>query len=295
MQETVRIFEVSPRDGLQNEPRRIDTAAKVALIDLLSQCGFGDIEATSFVSPKWVPQLADAAAVMAAVARRPPVRYHVLVPNMKGLELALDAGVDGVSVFAAASEGFSQKNINCSIAESMDRFRPVLALARQHRLPVRGCISMITHCPFDGPIAPDTVAALAARMMDLGCCEVALGDTVGRATPAAIARLLEAVVKSVSPRHLAGHYHDTGGHAVANISASLPYGLRCFDASVGGLGGCPYAPGAAGNVASEAVAHMLAGAGFATGLDLDALGVAAEFATSLRGETPNPLAPNLAK
>ncbi|NDA18178.1 MAG: hypothetical protein EBZ11_01880, partial [Alphaproteobacteria bacterium] len=164
-----------------------------------------------------------------------------------------------------------------------------------HRLPVRGCISMITHCPFDGPIAPDTVAALAARMMDLGCCEVALGDTVGRATPAAIARLLEAVVKSVSPRHLAGHYHDTGGHAVANISASLPYGLRCFDASVGGLGGCPYAPGAAGNVASEAVAHMLAGAGFATGLDLDALGVAAEFATSLRGETPNPLAPNLAK
>jgi len=282
MPELVRIFEVSPRDGLQNESREIDSADKVRLIDLLSGCGLGDIEATSFVSPKWVPQLADAATVMASIQRQAGVSYHALVPNMRGLEAALEAGVDGVSVFAAASESFSQKNINCSIAESLDRFRPVLESARRHHLPVRGCISMVTDCPFDGPVKPGIVAKLAAELMDMGCYEIALGDTIGRAVPDSIARMLEAVVKTVPAPHLAGHYHDTAGRALDNIRTSLDFGLRCFDASVGGLGGCPYAPGAAGNVASERVLAMLVAAGYDTGLDLDAVTKAARFATSLR-------------
>ncbi len=294
-QDSVRIFEMSPRDGLQNEPVSIPTDAKIKLVNLLSKCGFSHIETTSFVSPKWVPQLADGDAVMAGITRQPNISYAALVPNMTGFERAVAAGADQIGIFAAASQSFSQKNINCSIAQSLDRFEPVMAAARAHKIAVRGYISMVVHCPDEGQIAPQIVADLAARMMDMGCYQISLGDTIGMAEPDAIRRLLDVCVRLVDGQNLAGHYHDTGGHAVANISASLPYGLRCFDASVGGLGGCPYAPGAAGNVASEAVAHMLAGAGFATGLDLDALGVAAEFATSLRGETPNPLAPNLAK
>jgi len=282
MSQHVRIFEVSPRDGLQNEPRFIDSADKVRLIDLLSACGFAQIEATSFVSPKWVPQLADAATVMAAIDRAPAATYHALVPNMRGLEAAIEAGLDGVAVFAAASEGFSQQNINCSIAESLDRFRPVLAAARRHNMPVRGCISMVTDCPFDGPTDPQIVAKLAGALIDMGCYEIALGDTVGKAVPDSIARMLAAVVKTVPPAHLAGHYHDTGGRAIDNIRTSLDFGLRCFDASVGGLGGCPYAPGAAGNVATESVLLMLTKVGYSTGLDPDRVAAAAKFANSLR-------------
>jgi len=282
MQETVQIFEVSPRDGLQNEPRQIDTADKIHLIDLLGHCGFENIEATSFVSPKWVPQMADAAAVMAGIVPARPATYHALVPNLKGLELAMDAGVDGVSVFAAATEGFSQKNINCSIKESLDRFRPILAVAARHRMPVRGCISMVTDCPFEGAVDPAQVVWLAEALLDMGCYEVALGDTVGMATPEAISRLLDALVKKISPDLLAGHYHDTGGRAVDNIRTSLDFGLRCFDASVGGLGGCPFAPGAAGNVATEMVMAMLHEVGYDTGLNVAAIAEAAEFANSLR-------------
>ena len=281
-QNSVRIFEMSPRDGLQNEPLSIPTAAKVTLINLLSKSGFADIEATSFVSPKWVPQLADGAAVMAAIDRLPSVSYAALVPNMTGFDRALAARVDSIGIFAAASQSFSQKNINCSIAESLDRFQPVMAAAAANKIPVRGYISMVVHCPDDGDTDPQIVADLASRMMDMGCYQISLGDTVGVASPPAIQRLLDKCVRAVDGAYLAGHYHDTGGQALANITASLPYGIRCFDASVGGLGGCPYAPGAAGNVASEAVAEMLSQAGFATGLDHDALAIAAKFASSLR-------------
>ena len=281
-QNSVRIFEMSPRDGLQNEPLSIPTAAKVTLINLLSKSGFADIEATSFVSPKWVPQLADGAAVMAAIDRLPSVSYAALVPNMTGFDRALAARVDSIGIFAAASQSFSQKNINCSIAESLDRFQPVMAAAAAHKITVRGYISMVVHCPDDGDTDPQIVADLASRMMDMGCYQISLGDTVGVASPPAIQRLLDKCVRAVDGAYLAGHYHDTGGQALANITASLPYGIRCFDASVGGLGGCPYAPGAAGNVASEAVAEMLSQAGFATGLDHDALAIAAKFASSLR-------------
>ena len=281
-QNSVKIFEMSPRDGLQNEAVSIPTAAKINLINLLSKCGFTDIEATSFVSPKWVPQLADGDAVMAGIDRLPAISYAALVPNMTGFDRALAAAVDSVGIFAAASESFSQKNINCSITESLDRFRPIMAAAAAHKIPVRGYISMVVYCPDDGDIKPQIVADLAARMMDMGCYQVSLGDTVGMASPAAICQLLDVCVRAVDGGYLAGHYHDTGGQALANIAASLPYGLRCFDASVGGLGGCPYAPGAAGNVASEAVADLLADAGFATGLDRDALAIATKFATSLR-------------
>ena len=229
-----------------------------------------------------MPQLADGAAVMAAIDRLPSVSYAALVPNMTGFDRALAARVDSIGIFAAASQSFSQKNINCSIAESLDRFQPVMAAAAAHKIPVRGYISMVVHCPDDGDTDPQIVADLASRMMDMGCYQISLGDTVGVASPPAIQRLLDKCVRAVDGAYLAGHYHDTGGQALANITASLPYGIRCFDASVGGLGGCPYAPGAAGNVASEAVAEMLSQAGFATGLDHDALAIAAKFASSLR-------------
>ncbi len=286
-QNSVRIFEMSPRDGLQNEPVFTLTATKITRINLLLRCDFADIEATSFVSPKWVPQLADGAAVMVAIDRPPSVSYAALVPNMTGFDHALAAGVDSIGIFAAASQSFSQKNINCSIAESLGRFQPVMAAAAAHKIPVRGYISMVVHCPDDGDTDPQIVADLASRMMDMGCYQISLGDTVGMAKPPAIQKLLDQCVHAVGGAYLAGHYHDTGGQALANIAASLPYGIRCFDASVGGLGGCPYAPGAAGNVASEAVAEMLSKAGFATGLDHDALAVAAKFASSLRQPPAN--------
>ncbi len=283
MAERVEIFEVGPRDGLQNEARQIATADKVALVDLLSRAGFRRIEVTSFVSPKWVPQMADAAEVLAGITRAPGVRYAALTPNLKGYQGARAAAADEVAIFASASEGFSRANLNCSIAESLERFAPVAAAARADGVPVRGYVSVVTDCPFDGPTPPAAVARVAAALRDLGCYEVSLGDTIGQARPESITAMLRAVLQELPPERLAGHYHDTSDRALANIEASLALGLRVFDAAVGGLGGCPYAPGAAGNVATEAVAARLAELGYETGLDGGVLAEAAAFARGLRG------------
>lgn len=282
MGECVTIFEVSPRDGLQNEKAMISTADKIRLVDLLSGCGFTKIEVTSFVSPRWVPQMADAAEVLAGIARRPGVSYAALTPNMRGFEAALAAKADEIAVFASASEGFSQKNINCSIAESLERFAPVVKAARDSDLPVRGYVSCVTDCPFDGPTPPESTARVAKALKDMGCYEVSLGDTIGAGTPKTVSRMLDAVLDVVPATDLAGHFHDTRGRALENIETSLARGLRTFDASAGGLGGCPYAPGAAGNVATEAVVAMLHKQGYETGIDEARLAEAAAFARSLR-------------
>ena len=282
MSDHVTIYEVGPRDGLQNEARHIPTADKIRLIDALSQCGFTKIEAASFVSPRWVPQMADAAEVMAGIRRKAGVCYAALTPNLKGFDAALAAGADEVAVFASASEGFSQKNINCSIDESLKRFAPVLAAASLARVPVRGYVSCVTDCPYDGPTPPESVARVAADLIAMGCHEVSLGDTIGAGTPETIGRMLDAVLESVPARRLAGHYHDTKARALDNILVSLARGLRVFDASVGGLGGCPYAPGAKGNVASEAVVAMLKDRGFDTAVDLHRLRKVADQARRLR-------------
>ncbi len=279
----VEIFEVGPRDGLQNEARPIPTAAKVALVDCLSRAGFRRIEVASFVSPKWVPQMADSAEVLAQISRRAKVRYAALVPNMTGLERALAAGADEVAIFASASEGFSRANLNCTIEESFARFAPVAAAAQAAGLPVRGYVSCVTDCPYDGPTDPSAVAGVVARLHGIGCYEVSLGDTIGRATPQRITAMLRAVLEEMPPAQLAGHYHDTGGQALANIDASLQMGLRVFDAAIGGLGGCPFAPGASGNVATEAVHEWLTGMGWQTGLDRDTLAQAAAMARNMRG------------
>lgn len=286
MTEKVRIFEVGPRDGLQNEKRLIPTSEKVRLIDLLSSCGFEKIEATSFVSPRWVPQLADAEDVMRAIRREPGVRYAALTPNMLGYERAKAAGADEVAVFASASEGFSQHNINCSIAESLARFRPVLEAALADGVPVRGYVSCVAVCPYDGPTPPAAVANLAAKLLDMGCYEVSLGDTIGAGTPETIAAMLDAVLKVAPADRLAGHYHDTGGMALRNIKASLDRGLRTFDAAAGGLGGCPFAPGAPGNVATGTVVDLMHERGFETGIDPERLAEAARFAERIKGGTP---------
>ncbi|CAN7695284.1 hydroxymethylglutaryl-CoA lyase [Pararhizobium sp. LjRoot238] len=278
----VSIVEMAPRDGLQNEKVLIDTAAKIRLVDMLSACGFERIEVTSFVSPKWVPQLADAAEVMAGIDRRPGVRYAVLTPNMKGFEAALAAGAHEVAIFASASEGFSQHNINCSVAESIERFLPVAQAARQHGIPMRGYVSCVVECPYDGAIAPASAANVAAQLMQLGCYEISLGDTIGRGTPEAVDRMLTAVLAAIPAAKLAGHFHDTSGRALDNIGVALDRGIRVFDASVGGLGGCPYAPGAKGNVDTLLVDRYLKARGFETGLDADALATAADFARGLR-------------
>ena len=280
MSERVEIFEVGPRDGLQNEARPIPTAAKIALVDKLSGAGFRRIEVASFVSPKWVPQMADSADVLAGIARAPGLRYAALVPNLKGFEAAR---ADEVAVFASASEGFSRANLNCSIAESLERFAPVMEAAAEAGLPVRGYVSCVIECPFDGAVAPAAVARVAAALRDMGCYEVSLGDTIGHGRPESVRAMLEAVLAELPADRLAGHYHDTGGRALANIEASLALGLRVFDAAVGGLGGCPYAPGAPGNVATEAVAARLAALGFETGLDTGILVEAAALARGLRG------------
>ncbi|MCV9967137.1 hydroxymethylglutaryl-CoA lyase [Pararhizobium sp. BT-229] len=281
----VSIVEMAPRDGLQNEKVLIDTQAKIRLVDMLSACGFERIEVTSFVSPKWVPQLADAADVMAGIARRPGVRYAVLTPNMKGFEAALAAKADEVAIFASASEGFSQHNINCSIAESIERFRPVAEAARQQGIPVRGYVSCVVECPYDGAVAPESAASVAARLKDLGCYEISLGDTIGRGTPEAVDRMLSAVLATMPATKLAGHFHDTSGRALDNIGVALERGIRVFDASVGGLGGCPYAPGAKGNVDTLMVDQYLKARGFETGLGEDALEQASVFARGLRSST----------
>ena len=284
MAEHVTIFETGPRDGLQNEARAIPAAQKARLVDLLSACGLKKIEVTSFVSPRWIPQLADAAEVMAAIRRKPETRYTALTPNLKGFAAALAAGADEVAVFASASEGFSRQNINCSISESLARFEPVLAAASERGTPVRGYVRCITDCPFDGEIAPAQVARVAERLLAAGCYEVSLGDTLGAATPPGVERLLGELLARVPAARLAGHFHDTKGMALANIQVCLAKGLRVFDAAIGGLGGCPYAPGARGNVATEAVVELLGGLGYATGIDPQGLQTAARFARQIRGK-----------
>jgi hydroxymethylglutaryl-CoA lyase len=277
------IFEVGPRDGLQNEARDIPVAEKIALVNCLSAAGFSRIECASFVSPKWVPQMAGSAQVLEGIARREGVRYAALTPNMRGYTDACAAGADEVAVFASASEGFSRKNINASIEESIARFAPILEEARHIDLPVRGYVSCVVECPYDGPVDPSAVARVADMLFSMGCYEVSLGDTIGAGTPNSIARMLLAVRDVVPVGRLAGHYHDTAGRALDNIDASLSLGVRVFDAAVGGLGGCPFAPGAAGNVATEAVAAHLHRLGYETGLDADIIAKGAEMARAMRG------------
>ncbi|AUH32267.1 hydroxymethylglutaryl-CoA lyase [Paracoccus tegillarcae] len=282
MPDRVEIFEMGPRDGLQNEKRLIPAAEKIALVDLLSTAGFRRIEVTSFVSPKWVPQMADAAQVMAGITREPGVSYAVLTPNMKGYEGARAAQASEVAIFASASEGFSKANLNATIAESLERLAPVAQAAQADGIPVRGYVSVVTDCPFDGPTPPENVARVAAALRDMGCYEISLGDTIGQGTPEKIDAMLSAVLDEVAPANLAGHYHDTAGRALMNIDASLARGLRVFDAAVGGLGGCPYAPGAKGNVATERVAGHLASQGYQTGLDMTVIDKAALMARAMR-------------
>lgn len=271
MTERVRIVEVGPRDGLQNEAQTVDTGVKLELIRRLAAAGLRDIEATSFVSPKWVPQMADHAEVMAGLPDLPGVSYPVLTPNMKGFDAAVAAGAREVAVFGAASESFSQRNVNCSIAESIERFTPIFAAAQALGVRVRGYVSCVIACPYDGPTAPAQAAAVAAQLHALGAYEVSLGDTIGAGTPASVLRLLEATARAVPAAQLAGHFHDTYGMAVANVYAAYQFGLRTFDSSVAGLGGCPYAKGATGNVATEDLVYLLHGLGAHTGIDLDAL------------------------
>lgn len=280
MSNLVTIFEMAPRDGLQNEERFVSTADKVRLVDLLSATGLRKIEVTSFVSPKWVPQMADAADVCMGITRARGVRYSALTPNMQGFDAATHAGIDEVAVFASASEGFSKANINCGIAESLDRFAPVVAAAKAQGIPVRGYVSCVTDCPFDGQTPPRSVARVTAALMAMGCYEVSLGDTIGLGTPESIDRMLDAVVPLDAS--LAGHFHDTNGRALENIAVALDHGLRVFDAAVAGLGGCPYAPGAQGNVATESVVKLCAALGFETGIDQAKLALASAFARSLR-------------
>ncbi len=282
MAEKAEIFEVGPRDGLQNEPVMIATENKVALVDRLSDCGFRRIEVASFVSPKWVPQMADSAAVLAQIRRKPGVRYAALTPNLRGYDGAKQARADEIAIFASASEGFSKANINCTVAESIARFTDVAKAAKRDGMRMRGYISCVTDCPFDGATDPGAVAQVAKQLLALGCYEISLGDTIGQASPESTTAMLRAVLEEVPAVRLAGHYHDTAGRALINIQASLDMGVRVFDASVGGLGGCPYAPGAAGNVDSGAVASMLETAGYDTGIDLQKLADVAEFAKTLR-------------
>ncbi|BCV29080.1 hydroxymethylglutaryl-CoA lyase [Shewanella algae] len=266
----VSLFEVGPRDGLQNETS-VSTQVKIALIEALADAGVKRIEAASFVSPKWVPQMADSGEVLRGISRRAGVCYSALTPNLKGLELALDAGADEVAVFAAASEGFSQKNINCSIEESIARFEPLLSRAKEQGIRVRGYVSCVLGCPYDGEIAPAEVARVADILHQLGCYEISLGDTIGVGTPLKARKMLETVAERVPVERLALHFHDTYGQALANIIACLETGVSVIDTSVAGLGGCPYAKGASGNLASEDLVYMLHGMGIDTGIDLNKL------------------------
>ena len=282
MNERVEIYEVGPRDGLQNEKAEIPVADKVALVDCLSRAGFARIEVASFVNPALVPQMAGSAGVLAGITRAPGIRYAALTPNMRGYDAALAAKADEIAVFASASEGFSKANINASIADSIARFEPILKAARHIDLPVRGYVSCVTDCPYDGPTDPAKVAEVADILFSMGCYEVSLGDTLGQARPDSIARMLIKVRDRVPVTRLAGHYHDTAGRALDNIDASLSLGLRVFDAAVGGLGGCPFAPGAAGNVATQSVAAHLERLGYDTGLDMDVVEQAAAMARNMR-------------
>jgi hydroxymethylglutaryl-CoA lyase len=278
-----RMVEVGPRDGLQNEPRPVAAAVKIALIEKLADSGLRTIEAGAFVSPKWVPQMADTAEVLAGVGRRPGVSYPVLVPNMTGFETAVAAGVGEIAVFGAASESFSRRNINCSIEESFARFAPVAAAALGRGMRVRGYVSCVLGCPYEGEIAPAAVADVARRLQALGCYEVSLGDTIGVGTPAKAQSMIRSVAEAVPVARLAVHFHDTYGQALANILASLELGIATVDSSVAGLGGCPYARGASGNVASEDVLYLLNGLGIETGVDLAKLAEAGAFISAHLG------------
>lgn len=283
----VRIVEVGPRDGLQNEPANVPTAVKIELIERLADAGLPVVEATAFVSPKWVPQMSDSAEVFAGIRKRPGVAYPVLVPNMKGFEAARAAGAEEVAVFGAASETFSRKNINCSIEQSLERFAPVVKAARARKMSVRGYISCAAGCPYEGEVKPQAVAAVAEKLYRMGCYEISLGDTIGVGTPGRIRAMIEAVAKKVPIGRLAGHYHDTYGQALANIYASLEAGVRTFDSSVAGLGGCPYAKGATGNVATEDVVYMLDGLGIETGVDLMKVLRTGQFICRALGREPS--------
>ncbi len=282
----VTLYEVGPRDGLQAEAEIVSAADKIALIDRLSQAGLKYIEAASFVSARWVPQMADAAEVLAGIAREHGVAYPVLTPNLQGYEAARDAGATTVAIFGAASETFSRKNINCSIAESLERFRFVTESATRDGVKVRGYVSCVVGCPYEGRITPDAVVPVVQKMLDMGCYEISLGDTIGVATPGDIRRLLDVVLKFVPAEKLALHCHDTYGQALANILTGLDYGISVFDASVGGLGGCPYAPGASGNVATEDVLYMLDRMGVETDVELDAIVETAWFISGVLGRPP---------
>ncbi|WKL58361.1 hydroxymethylglutaryl-CoA lyase [Asticcacaulis sp. ZE23SCel15] len=282
----VTLYEVGPRDGLQSEAVTVPVPVKIELINRLSAAGLTHIEAASFVSPKWVPQMADAEAVMAGIMRDARVSYSALTPNLIGYARAMSSGVDRVAVFASASESFSLKNINATIADSLTRFAPVMIAAEKDQVPVRAYVSCAFVCPYEGRIAPEAVLNVAQKLIDMGCYEVALSDTIGAATPADMARLLDQVLPHIPANRLAVHVHDTYGQALANILTALDYGIATFDSSVGGLGGCPYAPGASGNVATEDVLYMLNGMGVETGVDLDAIIETAWFISEALGHAP---------
>ena len=283
----VRIVEVGPRDGLQNEAGVVPAAVKIELINRLADAGLPAIEATAFVSQKWIPQMADNAEVMAGIRRKPGVAYPVLVPNMKGFEAALAAGAEEIAVFGAASEAFSRKNINCSIAVSLERFAPVIAAARAKDIRVRGYISCVAGCPYQGTVEPAAVAEVAAELYRMGCYEISLGDTVGVGTPGKIQAMLSVVAKTVPVEKLAVHFHDTYGQALANLYSAMELGVATMDSSVAGLGGCPYAKGASGNVATEDVVYLLNGLGIQTGVDLDLVFEAGRYICAQLGREPS--------
>jgi len=284
--ESVRMFEVGPRDGLQNEPTIIPTDTKIELIDMLSETGLRTIEVGSFVSPKWVPQMSDTEAVLKGIHRKPGIMYPVLTPNMKGFEAAVKAGAQEVAVFGSATEGFSQKNINCSIAESLERFAPVCEAARKQNIRVRGYVSCVVGCPYEGEVDPRSVAEVSEAIFNLGCYEISLGDTIGVGTPKKVERMLYTVAERVPMDKLSVHFHDTHGQALANILTALQCGISGIDSAVSGLGGCPYAHGASGNVATEDVLYMLNGLEVETGVDMDALLNASMYISKALGRSP---------
>lgn len=284
--EFVKLVEVGPRDGLQNEPGFVPTKTKITLIEKLADCGLQMIEAGAFVSPKWVPQMADAADVFSQIQKSPGVVYSALTPNLKGLHDAMDAGVEEVAVFAAASESFSLKNINCSIDQSFERFMPVCDAAKSAGIPVRGYVSCVLDCPYEGAIEASKAAEVSVRLMEAGCYEVSLGDTIGKGTPQRAMTMVDVVAHTISIEHVAVHFHDTYGQAIANIHAVLQQGVAVVDSSVAGLGGCPYAKGASGNVATEDVLFLLSGLGIRTGVDMAGLLQASGYISKELGRTP---------
>ena len=279
--EHVTLFEVGPRDGLQSITSVVSTADKIALINALSKTGLKKIEVTSFVNPRRIPQLFDAREVMSGIKREPGIDYAVLTPNLKGLEGATEAQASEVAIFTSASEGFCKANLNCSIEESFLRFGPLIEKARLAGIPVRGYVSNVIECPYDGPTLPEKVAEISTRLLEIGCYEVSLGDTIGSGNEATVFKLMQCLINEISPSHLAGHFHDTYGRAIENIGVCLEFGVRVFDASIGGIGGCPFAPGSSGNVSSEEVLRFLEKNGFSTGVDLDAMETVQEFCLAI--------------